>query len=49
MDSQGLSESIDDPDGWLDALMQVAVCDKVLLFTLFKKSFSVIHLNISIF
>lgn len=27
--SEDLSENIDSPDGWLDALMQVAVCDAV--------------------
>lgn len=29
--SSNLSESIDGPDGWVDTLMQVAVCDKVSL------------------
>ena len=27
--SSNLSESIDGPDGWVDTLMQVAVCHKV--------------------
>lgn len=27
--SSNLSESLDGPDGWVDTLMQVAVCDKV--------------------
>ena len=38
MKSSNLSESLDGPDGWVDTLMQVAVCDKVSSPALQNKS-----------
>ena len=31
-----ISGNIDNPEGTLDALMQIAVCDKVRMFTLYQ-------------